>query len=328
MEIERLSCFPPAFGAKPHGNPKLPLKFSMRDLTERPAPAYPYPFHPRKIIVEGNVLSYLDEGKGPVIVMVHGNPTWSFYYRNLVVKLRKNYRIIVPDHIGCGLSDKPRKYPYRLENHIRNLELLLEGLGIEKFSLMMHDWGGAIGMGVAVGRPQQVETLVVMNTAAFRSKRIPWRIRICRTPVLGDILVRGFNVFCRAALTMAVTRPLSPEIARGYLAPYDSWRNRIAILRFIQDIPLSAKDYSWPTLANIEQKIEKFNQAPMLLIWGGKDFCFNEHFFKQWEARFPGAERRYFHEAGHYLLEDAFDSVVPVVTGFYEKHLKTVTASI
>jgi haloalkane dehalogenase len=281
-----------------------------------------YPFTPQKKSINGHDISYIDEGQGPVIVMLHGNPTWSFFFRRLILELRDSFRVIVPDHLGCGMSAKPQDYPYRLKDHIANVEGLLAALGITRLSLVMHDWGGAIGMGVAGNRPERIDSLVVMNTAAFPSPRIPLRIRICRTPVVGDFLIRGLNVFAKAALTMAVTRPLPPAVAAGFLAPYDSWPNRIGILRFVQDIPLSPKDASWKTLLEIEKKLIHFVRTPMLLLWGGRDFCFNRSFFVEWLNRFPQAERKYLADAGHYLLEDAFDDIAPRIKDFFRRNLK------
>ena len=275
-----------------------------------------YPFQPHSVSIDGHTLSYLDEGEGPVVVMLHGNPTWSFYYRNLVKLLKTGYRVIVPDHLGCGLSDKPQNYPYLLENHIANLEYLLTELKIEKLSLVLHDWGGAIGMGYAARHRGRIHSLVVLNTAAFRSRQIPLRIRICRTPVLGALLVRGLNGFARPALTMAVSRPMEPEVARGYIAPYDSWKNRVAVHAFVRDIPLSAKDSSWQTLKEVEEGLAHFKKTPMLICWGGRDFCFNDHFYQIWRQRFPQARAHYFPDAGHYVLEDAFEEIGPLVEEF------------
>lgn len=280
-----------------------------------------YPFTPQKISINGNKLSYLDEGQGKTIVMLHGNPTWSFYYRNLVNHLQSNYRVIVPDHMGCGLSDKPQNYPYLLQNHIDNVERLLADLKINRYSLVVHDWGGAIGMGVAALDPTRLETLVVLNTAAFRSRRIPLRINICRIPYLGDIIIRGFNGFAKGAITMAVTKKMTPETARAFIAPYNSWKNRIALLRFVQDIPLSPKDSSWETLVAIENSLEKFKNTPMMVLWGGKDFCFNRHFYDEWLQRFPAAEKHFFPDAGHYVLEDVFDKIAPLISTFFQKHI-------
>jgi haloalkane dehalogenase len=280
-----------------------------------------YPFSPKKVVIGGNSLSYIDEGQGPVIVMLHGNPTWSFFYRRLILALGDRYRIIAPDHLGCGLSDKPQDYSYRLADHMANIEFLLDSLKIREFSLVLHDWGGAIGMGMAGRHPERLRALVVMNTAAFRSKRIPFRIRICRIPLFGDILVRGFNGFARAALHMAVTNPLPKDVAAGYLAPYAGWKNRIAILRFVQDIPLSPKHPSYQTLADIEARLPLLRNIPMLLPWGGRDFCFTRPFYDEWRRRFPNAEGRYFANAGHYLLEDAFDEIAPGIADFFARQL-------
>ncbi len=248
--------------------------------------------------------------------MLHGNPTWSYYYRNLAGLLKSRYRVIVPDHLGCGLSDKPQDYPYHLEDHINNLEKLLAGLKIERISLVVHDWGGAIGMGYAIRHPEQIKSLVILNTAAFLSSRIPRRIRICRTPLLGPLLVRGLNGFAGPARYMAVTKAMPDDVAKAYIAPYDSWHNRVAVARFVQDIPLSPQDYSWNTLLQIEQGLEQFQDRPMLILWGGRDFCFNDHFYEIWRQKFPQARTKYFPEAGHYVLEDAFAEIGPLVEDF------------
>ena len=280
-----------------------------------------YPFVAQKISIQGHNLSFLDQGQGRVIVMLHGNPTWSFFYRNLAILLQDKYRVIVPDHMGCGFSDKPQDYSYNLKTHIDNLETLLADLDIEKFSLVVHDWGGAIGMGLAVRNPERVESVVVMNTAAFPSQRIPLRIRMCRVPLLGDLIVRGFNGFARGALTMAVVNKMTPAVARGYLEPYDSWAHRIALLRFVQDIPLTPKDASWKSLTEIDHGLKLLQDIPMLVLWGGRDFCFTRHFYNEWLQRFPGAESHFFPDAGHYVLEDAFNAMAPRLTTFFQKNI-------
>jgi cis-3-alkyl-4-acyloxetan-2-one decarboxylase len=282
-------------------------------------PLAEYPFQPRFLTIDGHRLAYLDEGQGPAVVMVHGNPSWSYLYRNLVSTLCDRYRCIVPDHLGCGFSDKPADYPYRLGNHVDNLERLLDNLGVERCVLVIHDWGGAIGMGWAGKYPERVAGVVVLNTAAFRSRRIPLRIAVCRWPVLGPLLVRGFNGFARAAISMAVVRPMRPEIAKGFLAPYDSWRNRIAVLRFVEDIPMDDQHPSWSTLASIEHSLVRLRDIPLLLCWGGRDFCFNDTFYDEWRRRFPLAETHYFADAGHYVLEDAFSTIQPLVDDFLQR---------
>ena len=177
-------------------------------------------------------MHYLDEGPADApetLLMVHGNPTWSYHFRRLIRQFRDRFRIVAVDHVGCGLSDKPQKYPYRLELHIENLIRLIDRLGLERVTLVAHDWGGAIGLGALLERQSQFSRIVLMNTAAFPPPYIPFRIRVCRWPGIGPILVRGLNGFSRAALTMATERPggLPTEVAAGYLAPSDSWANRI-----------------------------------------------------------------------------------------------------
>jgi haloalkane dehalogenase len=281
----------------------------------------PYPFTPKTLAINGHRLSYLDEGQGPVIVMLHGNPTWSFYYRHLIMALRGEFRIIVPDHMGCGLSDKPQDYPYTLATHIDNLTALITHLELEELSLMVHDWGGAIGMGFAGRHPAMIRALVITNTAAFTSTRIPWRIRLCRLPWLGACLVRGLNGFARPALAMAVTRELSAAAARGYLLPYDSWQHRVAVHAFVRDIPLAPSHPSWPTLVEVETNLPKLQNKPLLILWGGKDFCFNDWFYEEWLRRFPEAQHHYFAEAGHYLLEDAGEEIEPLLGNFFREFI-------
>ncbi|MBM9537257.1 alpha/beta fold hydrolase [Desulfobulbus alkaliphilus] len=281
-----------------------------------------YPFQPHSMSIDGHTLSYLDEGKGPVVVMVHGNPTWSYLYRNLVSSLRDRYRCIVPDHLGCGFSDKPSRYPYRLADHIANLEQLLAALSVERCVLVVHDWGGAIGMGWAGRNPQRIAGTVVLNTAAFPSTRMPLRIALCRWPVIGSLLVRGVNGFARAAVIMAVTHPMRPEIVRGFLWPYNSWHNRIAIHRFVQDIPMDARHPSWNTLVAVESGLAQLRTKPMVLCWGGRDFCFDATFYQEWRSRFPEAEAHFFPEAGHYVLEDALVPIRSRIDGFLARTLR------
>jgi len=282
-------------------------------------PLAQYPFAPIDVTVAGgHRISCVDEGRGLPVVMLHGNPSWSYLYRRLILGLRDSYRCLAPDHLGCGLSDKPQHYPYRLADHIANLEEVLAQRNIDRCVLVVHDWGGAIGMGWAVQNPEKVAGLVVTNTAAFRSTRIPFRISVCRWPMLGAILVRGLNLFARGAVHMAVARKMAPETAAGFLAPYDSWANRIAVHRFVRDIPMQPDHPSWQTLAAVEEGLPRLAGKPMLLCWGGRDFCFNDWFYDEWRRRFPRARSHYFPTAGHSLLEDAFPAIEPLVREFLQ----------
>lgn len=275
-----------------------------------------YPFASHYLDLDGLRYHYLDEGTGPVVLMLHGNPTWSFYYRRLALALRDRYRVIVPDHIGCGFSDKPQDYPYRLATHIANLRRLVEHLQLTRFSLVVHDWGGPIGCGFAVTRPECLHRLVVLNTTIQVTTHYPRRILLCRWPLLGPLAVRGLNGFARAAVRLACTKPLTPAVKAGYLRPYDSYAHRIAILRFVQDIPLGEGDPSWATAEEIEAKVSCLGPVPKLICWGQRDFCFTQFFLDGWRARFPDARVHVFPEAGHYVLEDAFDEILPLVQAF------------
>ena len=181
-----------------------------------------YPFPSKFFDLDGVRMHYIDEGQGETLLCVHGNPTWSFAWRNLIKDLSRDYRVLAIDHIGCGISDKPQNYEYRLAGHIRNLSRFVAELDLKGMTLLAHDWGGAIGLGVAEGAPERFSRFVLFNTAAFRSPRIPWRIAVCRWPLVGRCGVRGMNLFARAALRMAVCRHdrMTKAVRAGYLAPY------------------------------------------------------------------------------------------------------------
>ena len=279
-----------------------------------------YPFAPRTTVTPaGATMSYLDEGprSDSAVLMVHGNPTWSYYYRHLIGALRDTRRCIAPDHIGMGLSEKPQDYDYTLATRIADLEALVARLGVTQIDLVVHDWGGAIGFGFAVRHPELVRRIVILNTAAFPSERIPGRIAVCKVRPLGPWLVRGLNGFAWPATWMAMARrPLSPEEKRGYLLPYDSWANRVAVSGFVQDIPMSPAHRTWATLATVAEGIARFRERPVQIVWGGRDFCFNDSFLAEWRRRLPQAAVHRIADAGHYVLDDARDEVVPHLARF------------
>ncbi|MEW5804156.1 MAG: alpha/beta fold hydrolase [bacterium] len=277
-----------------------------------------YPFRSHSLRLGDYQYHYLDEGSGEPVVMLHGNPTWSFYYRHLVTGLSDGYRIIVPDHMGCGLSDKPQSYPYTLKQHIDNLEALMEVLNLNNITLALHDWGGAIGMGYAVRHPERIRRLIIFNTAAFLSSRMPWQIGLCRIPVFGHVGIRCFNAFAGTAIYLACQHHerMTPKVRAGYLAPYRSYKNRIAHLRFVQDIPMRPGDQSYPLVEAIQQRLCEFRDRPMLILWGGRDFCFNHSFLETWQRFFPRAYVHVFEDAGHYVVEDAHERILPLVRKF------------
>ena len=281
-----------------------------------------YPFTSLYFDLNPYKLHYLDEGEGEVLLFLHGNPTWSFYYRSLIQNFQGRYRCVAPDHIGCGFSDKPQDYSYTLTTHIDNLEKLVGFLGLKNITLVVHDWGGAIGMGLAVRKPELIKRLVLFNTASFLSMDIPLRIGLCRMPLLGTILIRYLNLFVRGVLRFGLKRRkrLTQNVRAGYLAPYDTFENRIANLKFVQDIPMEQAVTSYSVIQDIERNLKQFDGYPILIIWGSEDFCFNVKFLNKWREIFPRAEVREVCNAGHLVVEDASDEIISWIEGFLRKN--------
>lgn len=291
-----------------------------------------YPFQPQRFEVRpGIAMSYLDEGPrdGEIIVMLHGNPSWSYYWRHLVLGLRdpalgKRYRCIVPDHVGMGLSDKPGdgNYRYTLQSRVDDLAALLEHLRIDgPVTLAVHDWGGMIGFGWALTHAAQVRRLVITNTAAFplpAAKKMPWQLSFGRHTALGALAIRGFNAFSGIASYVGVERRMPADVRRAYVAPYDSWVNRIATLRFVQDIPLSEKDAAWALVADAGRKLGEYADRPAFIGWGLKDFVFDQHCLDEFTAALPKAQVRTFDDANHYVMEDKHEILVPAIRAFLD----------
>ena len=292
--------------------------------------SYPdYPFDPKAFThPSGLRQSYLDEGPrdGEVVVMLHGNPSWSFYWRKLVLGLRDRYRCIVPDHIGMGLSEKPGddQYEYTLQSRVDDLDRLLDSLNLgDDITLAVHDWGGMIGFGWALKHSARVKRIVILNTASFTlppAKAMPWQLKLGRDSLLGAGLIRGFNAFADGATRFGVINKMPPDVRAAYNAPYDSWTNRISTLRFVQDIPLSPADRAWSLVEAAGKKLHEYADRPVFIGWGLKDFVFDKHFLKVFETQLPNAEKLVFADAGHYVLEDKAEVLVPAIRKFLDSN--------
>ena len=280
-----------------------------------------YPYKNNFKTVNGQQMHYVDEGEGPVIIMVHGNPSWSIYWRKLIDELKTNYRVIAVDHIGCGFSDKPENYSYTLDQRIEDVWNLVGQLELKDYSLFVHDWGGAIGMGLAQKSPEQVNSLVVFNSAAFFSPNIPKRIAMCRWPVFGKLAIQGFNGFAQAAVFMATHKGFSKPLRKAYIAPYNNFKNRRATYEFVQDIPMEASHPTRPVIDKIEAGLEKLKDHPLLLVWGEKDWCFDMTYLKTWKEKFPRAEVSSLKESGHYVVEDGFKEYMPTLSKFLDNNI-------
>lgn len=307
-----------------------------------PASFPDYPFTPHRLEVRpGIAMSYLDEGPrdGEVVVMVHGNPSWSYYWRHLVLGLRDRYRCIVPDHVGMGLSDKPddgggirpprmpsrdpAHYDYTLQSRVDDLTTLLAALGITgPVTLAVHDWGGMIGFGWALSHMPQVQRLVILNTAAFplpSAKPMPWRLSLGRDSTLGAWAIRRFNLFARGASRFGVSRPMPRAVRDAYDAPYHGWANAISTIRFMQDIPLAPGDRAWPLLEQVGAALPSFADRPAFVGWGLRDFVFDRHFLDGFRRALPAAEVHAFDDANHYVLEDKHEVLVPAIRAFLDR---------
>jgi haloalkane dehalogenase len=297
-----------------------------------------YPFTSHWADVPSGRMHFVDEGPvaapsdaiAPTLLFVHGNPTWSFHWRRLIQSLRGGYRCVAVDHIGCGLSEKPNRY-LELQDHIDNLVALVESLQLGRVTLVAQDWGGAIGLGAMLRMGERLERILLFNTGAWPPRYIPWRIRACRIPIFGQLALQGANLFSRAALrmTLARKRKLDAAIAAGYLAPYDSWANRRAVYGFVRDIPqpremryvdgiLPGMDLE-PTegrLAVIEHELPSLSDLPACLIWGMRDWCFRPDCLERFLAAWPQAEAHRLADVGHWVVEDAPEEALAIVTQF------------
>lgn len=275
--------------------------------------------------IDGDKMHYLDEGRGKPVLMLHGNPTWSFYFRHLVKELSTEYRAIVPDHIGCGFSDKPdeSKYNYTLESRVNDLNVLVNHLNLvadEKISLIVHDWGGMIGIAWALENLDRIDKIVITNTSGFflpRGKKFPlrlWLIKYLKFFAIPAVI--GFNIFACAALYMAPFKKLSKDVRAGLVAPYNSWRNRIATLKFVEDIPITESDKSYGMVRYVDTNLSRLKKIPMVILWGEHDFVFDRSFLKEWICRFPEAAVYLFKDAGHYLFEDKPNETCAIIRKF------------
>ena len=291
-----------------------------------------YPFAGSMREVNGFKMHVLDEGlsqtQDGTVLMLHGNPTWSFFFRNLILGLRGTHRVIAPDHIGCGLSDKPdeQRYPYTLERRVDDLEALIDQLDIRgRITLLMHDWGGMIGMAYAARHPEKINRLVLLNTAAFhlpKTKKLPRSLWLCRKTPLGELLIRDTGLFTSVLARWAVCRPMEQRVREGYLWPYRRPDDRTGLFRFVQDIPLAPEDPGYLVVGEVQAKLPTFNRIPVLILWGEKDFVFDHHFLREWEKLLPSAEVHRFPNAGHYVLEDAGEEILPLLQTFLARPLR------
>jgi cis-3-alkyl-4-acyloxetan-2-one decarboxylase len=279
---------------------------------------FPFKSNFLKLPISNLKLHYIDEGKGDPILCIHGNPTWAFYFRKIISKFKNSQRVIAYDHIGCGYSSRTDDLSYSLEKHIENLTHLVKTLDLKNITLLVHDWGGAIGCGFAVKHRDKIKQIIITNTSAFYSPDTPKRIKILKTPIIGEYLIKKLNIFARAATIMASAKGLSQETKKSFLAPYHNSQSRSGIANFIKDIPLNKYHPTYTTLKQIEKCLPQFKK-PVLILWGMKDFCFHKKFLEKWKSIYPHATIFEKKQAGHYLFEDAEQFCLEKIKDFLEK---------
>jgi haloalkane dehalogenase len=277
-----------------------------------------YPFASHYFQVTAGNLHYVDEGSGAPVVMVHGNPTWSFLYRKLIKQLRPKYRCIALDHIGFGLSDKPQGWSYLPADHAANLEALIAGLGLENITLVVQDWGGPIGLSYAVAHPENVARLVIMNTWAWPVNRDWYYIAFSgfMGGPLGRFLIRRYNFFARVIMRQAFgdKRKLTAAAHGQYLRPLGTPADRKGCYVFPKQIVAAT-----PWLGRLWDDVSVLNGKPKLIVWGMKDIAFRKKELQRWENTFPEARSVHLSSVGHYVQEEAPDELAAAMAPFLQE---------
>lgn len=282
----------------------------------------PFPSH--FATVDGHSMHYLDEGfdpskpEKPVVLLLHGNPTWCFYYRNLIARLKKDYRVIAPDYIGCGLSDHPGDRLFRASDRIEQLSEFVTKIGLKRFSLIMHDWGGPIGTGLAVRDPERIEKLVYLNTTLTETEALPTIIKMAASPISGKLLTKYTSRFLKITTGWGVCKKLSREVRKGYYYPYRTAARRTAIWGFVADIPFDSTHPSYAEMLKLAEDIPSLKDVPVQIIWGLKDMCFHREMLNKVAGHFPQAEILEIAEASHLVLEDAPELVGKTIEDFLQ----------
>ncbi len=279
-----------------------------------------YPFDSLFFQVPAGRMHYIDEGHGFPVVMVHGNPTWSFLYRRLVKQLRGDYRCVAMDHLGFGLSEKPEDWTYLPEDHAANLTRMIQGLGLEKITLVVQDWGGPIGLSYAAAHPENVAGIIILNTWAWPVNRDPYYIAFSRFVggPIGRMLIRRYNFFARSIMRKAFGDParLTPAVHAHYLNALALPEDRKGCLVFPGQI-IGAT----PWLGQLRDNLSVLKHTPALIVWGMKDIAFREKELKHWERVFPQARSVRVPHAGHFVQEEAPEELAEAVIPFLDEAL-------
>ncbi len=276
-------------------------------------------YHVEYVRFNGHNIAYIDVGKGEdAVVMLHGNPGWSYTFRNLIDVLACKYRVIVPDYLGCGRSDKPSNCNYSLEFHVDYMEQLLLNLGLQKINLIMHGWGGAIGMGFAVRHPDLIRRLVILNSFSFVLTDRFWSLRIMRFPVIGEMLVEHSRFYLNLMRRRLMRKRSESNFFSEFQLAYRTKLDRRTLLAFMRDIPFSPVDASYEAMVEISHGLWMFREMPILIVWGMADRYCSPKSLNVWRSCYPHAECEELAHVGYFLLEDEFVRVSERIYDFLD----------
>jgi pimeloyl-ACP methyl ester carboxylesterase len=278
-----------------------------------------YPFESKYLNINGQSLHYIDEGKGAVLLFVHGTPSWSFDFRHLIKKLSKRYRCIAIDHIGFGLSDKPEQYDYSTINHGKTLEAFVRYLSLREITLIVHDFGGPIGFYFAINNPQLVRNYVVFNSWLWSSASDPEFMKlskVLKSPLLPFLyLYLNFSPRFLLPLSFAKNKPIA-KILRHYTRPFSKRSERYGALAFAKSL---VHDQEWfESLWNGKGEIAS---SAVLFIWGVRDKFVTPDYLEKFESGFGNSETILLKECGHFPQEEEPDVVAEAIRSFVEKSL-------
>lgn len=272
-----------------------------------------FPYTSRFFSVGKHRLHYVDEGQGPVLLLMHACPLWAFSFREVIRTFSSDYRVIALDQMGFGLSDKPADFDYRLEMHADHLEMFVHSLGLTDITLIMHGRGSTIGMAYAVRNPDNIRAFVTLNAMGFTGFFLPLRLQVCRLPWLGAKIVLGLDLLTREFRRY-------PEAVRdAYSLPFPDRASKISLVRFIEDIPCVPEDDSAQSMLEVETSLWMLREKPASIIWAGKDWLYTKRSFRAWTKYFPEAEVHMIENAGRYIQEDAPDELISLLRDFLEK---------
>jgi haloalkane dehalogenase len=266
-------------------------------------------------------IHFLDEGEGPAVILLHGNPTWSYYYRNLILVLKKTHRVLALDYLGCGLSDSP-KMPLHWADHVAIVSEWLSSLSLPSFDFVLHDWGGGIGMGVIKNYFERVGKIALLNTGVFFAEPLPLSIRMARLPYVGYFLTVVCDLFLQGALKCCTVKSMNAETVINYQMPYRTWRRRQVIYDFVRDIPVDEDHPSYSVLKDLEAFLPQLHSKPMKAFWGMQDFVFNASYLNHWQSLLPHLLVKRYGNAGHWVLEDAQGEIEKDIHDFLQGILR------